>query len=146
VIVNSLSDFDERRRRFVLYLLSSGALAAIPGCASPPAIHQAMATPAEMPPDSSVFSYTGELKVNGEIRQRSNTGQQIYRLDRTLTELSSIMDLYPGDLLLRAPLICPEFTSEKKSTEPTMALIFPVLFSMMTELNSAVADAMNRIS
>jgi 2,4-didehydro-3-deoxy-L-rhamnonate hydrolase len=40
------------------------------------------------------------LSVNEEVRQDSNTGEMIFPPEATLTELSSIMDLFPGDLLL----------------------------------------------
>lgn len=63
--VNRLSDFEEQRRRVLLCLLSTSALAAFPGCASRPGMHQAMTTPAEMPEGSSIFSFAGEFRVNG---------------------------------------------------------------------------------
>ncbi len=40
------------------------------------------------------------LWVNGELRQSANTSQMLYRPAETLTELSSVMDLFPGDLLM----------------------------------------------
>ncbi|SFV03027.1 fumarylacetoacetate hydrolase family protein [Alicyclobacillus macrosporangiidus] len=40
------------------------------------------------------------LWVNGELRQSANTGQLLYRPEETLTELSAIVDLAPGDLVL----------------------------------------------
>lgn len=39
------------------------------------------------------------LKVNGEIRQRSLAGDMIYDPLQTLTELSAIRDLKPGDMI-----------------------------------------------
>ena len=78
--VNRLSDFDEQRRRVLLCLLSTGALAAIPGCASRPEIHQAMTTPAEMVEGSSIFSYAGEFRVNGapaDLTTRVNAGDTV---------------------------------------------------------------------
>jgi 2-keto-4-pentenoate hydratase/2-oxohepta-3-ene-1,7-dioic acid hydratase in catechol pathway len=41
-----------------------------------------------------------ELRVNGEVRQRASTAQLLYGPAETLTELSRVMDLEPGDLLL----------------------------------------------
>lgn len=40
------------------------------------------------------------LWVNGELRQSADTGQLLYKPAETLTELSGLMDLFPGDLLL----------------------------------------------
>ncbi|RUS46227.1 fumarylacetoacetate hydrolase family protein [Cohnella sp. AR92] len=40
------------------------------------------------------------LTVNGEIRQHAHTSQLLFKPDETLTELSEIMDLSPGDLIL----------------------------------------------
>ncbi len=40
------------------------------------------------------------LKVNGGVRQKANTAQLMYKPEETLTELSEIIDLQPGDLLL----------------------------------------------
>lgn len=39
------------------------------------------------------------LKVNGEIRQRSLAGDMIYDPLQTLTELSAVRDLKPGDMI-----------------------------------------------
>lgn len=38
--------------------------------------------------------------VNGELRQSVNTSQLLYKPSETLTELTEIMDLSPGDLVL----------------------------------------------
>jgi 2-keto-4-pentenoate hydratase/2-oxohepta-3-ene-1,7-dioic acid hydratase in catechol pathway len=40
------------------------------------------------------------LKVNGEIRQNSNTRELLFRPAETLEEISQIMDLWSGDLIL----------------------------------------------
>jgi 2,4-diketo-3-deoxy-L-fuconate hydrolase len=40
------------------------------------------------------------LSVNGEVRQDASTREMVYPPEETLTELSEIMDLFPGDLLL----------------------------------------------
>lgn len=40
------------------------------------------------------------LSVNGEVRQSASTSQLLYKPEETLTELSTIIDFYPGDLLL----------------------------------------------
>jgi len=39
------------------------------------------------------------LEVNGKIRQEANTSQLLFGPAETLTELSNLMDLYPGDLV-----------------------------------------------
>lgn len=41
-----------------------------------------------------------ELRVNGQVRQKASTRQLMHKPEETLTELSSIMDLRRGDLLL----------------------------------------------
>jgi 2-keto-4-pentenoate hydratase/2-oxohepta-3-ene-1,7-dioic acid hydratase in catechol pathway len=40
------------------------------------------------------------LSVNGEIRQKANTRQMMHKPAETLTEVSRIFDLRPGDILL----------------------------------------------
>lgn len=42
---------------------------------------------------------TLSLKVNGTLRQRSNTGEMIFRIDHIVSYLSSIFTLEPGDLI-----------------------------------------------
>ena len=39
------------------------------------------------------------LEVNGKVRQESNTSHLIFKPAETLTELSGLMDLHPGDLV-----------------------------------------------
>lgn len=41
-----------------------------------------------------------ELSVNGEIRQKANASQLLYKPAETLNELRQVMDLFPGDLIL----------------------------------------------
>jgi 2-keto-4-pentenoate hydratase/2-oxohepta-3-ene-1,7-dioic acid hydratase in catechol pathway len=40
------------------------------------------------------------LWVNGDLRQSANTNQMLYKPAETLTELSGVLDLFPGDLLM----------------------------------------------
>ncbi|KPV42900.1 fumarylacetoacetate hydrolase family protein [Alicyclobacillus ferrooxydans] len=40
------------------------------------------------------------LYVNGEVRQSAHTSQLLFKPEETLTELSEILDLVPGDLVL----------------------------------------------
>ncbi|PKA17475.1 fumarylacetoacetate hydrolase family protein [Leptospira haakeii] len=40
------------------------------------------------------------LNVNGELRQNSTLDKMIFPPEETLTELSEIMDLFPGDIIL----------------------------------------------
>ncbi|RAT96656.1 fumarylacetoacetate hydrolase family protein [Brevibacillus sp. Leaf182] len=51
----------------------------------------------EMP---SIHELDLKLWVNGELRQSSNTSQLLYKPAETLTELSEIMNLSVGDLIL----------------------------------------------
>ncbi len=41
-----------------------------------------------------------QLSVNGEVRQSANTSQLLFKPEETLTELSQILDLLPGDVVL----------------------------------------------
>ncbi len=41
-----------------------------------------------------------KLTVNGEVRQQANTSQLLYKPEETLSELSQIVDFYPGDLVM----------------------------------------------
>ena len=63
--MNSLSDVDETRRDFLIYLLSIGALAAIPGCNASGVIHT-LDTVEEMPPGKSIYQFMGDVRVNGQ--------------------------------------------------------------------------------
>jgi 2-keto-4-pentenoate hydratase/2-oxohepta-3-ene-1,7-dioic acid hydratase in catechol pathway len=40
------------------------------------------------------------LKVNGEVKQSTNTDQMIYSLERIISFISEVMTLEPGDLIL----------------------------------------------
>lgn len=40
------------------------------------------------------------LEVNGEPRQRASTGLMIYRIPRILSDVSAVMTLHPGDIVL----------------------------------------------
>ena len=39
------------------------------------------------------------LRVNGEVRQQGSTGEMLHKPAETLTELSQLQDLHPGDLI-----------------------------------------------
>jgi hypothetical protein len=57
--MNGLSEYDESRRRFLLFLLSTGAIATLPGCAAPGEM------PSELPAGKSIFKLMGDVRVNG---------------------------------------------------------------------------------
>ncbi|KAG5913536.1 hypothetical protein E4U61_006804 [Claviceps capensis] len=40
------------------------------------------------------------LDVNGELRQRGSTGLMIYRIPRIISDISRVMTLHPGDIVL----------------------------------------------
>ncbi len=63
--MNSLSDMDESRRDFLVYLLSIGAFAAIPGCSSGGAI-QSLDKVEELPAGKSIYQFMGDVRVNGQ--------------------------------------------------------------------------------
>lgn len=52
------------------------------------------------------------LKVNGKIRQKSNTSNMIYSIERIIEFISQIMTLEPGDLIMTGT---PEGVGEIKS-------------------------------
>jgi acylpyruvate hydrolase len=52
------------------------------------------------------------LKINGVIRQQSNTNQMMYTLQRIISFISEIMTLEPGDLILTGT---PEGVGELKA-------------------------------
>lgn len=54
-----ISDPDESRRQFLLYLLSAGAFATIPGCASSGSL------PTELSAGRSIHKLSGDVRVNG---------------------------------------------------------------------------------
>lgn len=47
------------------------------------------------PHDAELF-----LEVNGQPRQRGSTGLMIYRIPRLISEISRVMTLLPGDIVL----------------------------------------------
>ncbi|MCR6850455.1 fumarylacetoacetate hydrolase family protein [Bacillus sp. IBL03825] len=49
---------------------------------------------------SLIHSLELTLSVNGELRQTANTSQLLFKPEETLNELSTIMDLSPGDLVM----------------------------------------------
>jgi 2-keto-4-pentenoate hydratase/2-oxohepta-3-ene-1,7-dioic acid hydratase in catechol pathway len=49
-------------------------------------------------PDPHALSM--ELSVNGETKQRSDTGQMIYTINEQIADLSGRMTLWPGDIIL----------------------------------------------
>jgi len=61
--MNNISDIDERRRQFLLFLLASGTYATLSGCASKGAI-TASAKPEEMPAGKSIYKLLGDVRVN----------------------------------------------------------------------------------
>lgn len=60
--MNSISDVDESRRQFLLYLLTTGTLASLAGCASPAS--RAPGLPEALPPGRSIYEFDGDVRVN----------------------------------------------------------------------------------
>ena len=54
----SITDIDESRRRFLLYMLATGGLTSLAACAG-------RGLPGEMPPGRSMYQFVGDVKVNG---------------------------------------------------------------------------------
>jgi len=65
--MDTLTDYDTSRRRFLLGLLAGGALLTLPGCSSNTRMIRAMPMPDMMPQDKSVFQYIGRFTVNGQV-------------------------------------------------------------------------------
>ncbi len=65
-MANRITDIDEARRRFLVYLLSTGAFASVGGCSSTATsgVRQAMPVPEEMPAGKSMFLLQGDVSVN----------------------------------------------------------------------------------
>lgn len=65
-----------------------------------------------------------KLWVNDELRQSANTSQLLYKPAETLTELSGVMDLSPGDLLLTGT---PGGVAQKLTPEVSEQMMNPFL-------------------
>ena len=63
--MNSITDIDESRRQFLVYLLSTGVLTAVPGCSSSGAT-QTLPKPEELPPGKSIYQFKGDVRVNAQ--------------------------------------------------------------------------------
>ena len=62
-----------------------------------------------------------ELKINGVIKQKSNTKNMIYSLERIISFISDIMTLKPGDLILTGT---PEGVGEIKEGDILTARLY----------------------
>lgn len=60
--MDSLSHHEESRRQFLLYLLSIGAFAAVPGCST----SRSPSAPKQMPANRSIYRLKGDVRVNGQ--------------------------------------------------------------------------------
>ncbi|MDA0790476.1 MAG: hypothetical protein O2780_13590 [Proteobacteria bacterium] len=60
--MNSISDIDQSRRQFLLYLLTTGTLASLAGCETPPS--RLSEFPEELPPGRSIYEFDGDVRVN----------------------------------------------------------------------------------
>ncbi|HOT96667.1 MAG TPA: fumarylacetoacetate hydrolase family protein [bacterium] len=54
--------------------------------------------PADLLPDPHRLAM--ELKVDGEVRQKGNTGEMVYKIPELIAYISRYMTLEPGDILL----------------------------------------------
>lgn len=139
--MESLTEFDEARRRFLVYLLGAGALAAVPGCSTAPRVHRAMAMPGEMPASKSVYQYIGEFRVNGRpatMETRINTGdlvetgeksQAVFVLHKDAfllhanTRMRMPQQMTGGEFELQAGRALSVFASRKTSIRTPSAII-----------------------
>ncbi len=65
------------------------------------------------------------LKVNGEIRQSSNTKYMIYTIDEIIEFVSNIMTLEPGDMIMTGT---PEGVAEIKKGDKLEANLGNICF------------------
>ena len=78
----SISDIDESRRQFLLYLLASGTLVSIAGCST----GSLTSLPTELPPGRSIHKLTGDVRVNGiaaTIATAINPGDVVETFDKS---------------------------------------------------------------
>lgn len=61
--MNRITDIDESRRQFLIYLLSTGVFATVPGCSSSAGI-QTLPKPEELPTGRSIYQFKGDVRVN----------------------------------------------------------------------------------
>lgn len=67
-----------------------------------------------------------ECRVNGATRQEDSTGNMVYKPAETLTELSQIADLLPGDLVLTGtPHGCALQVPKLNPLQKTVAALLP---------------------
>jgi len=62
----NISEIDESRRQFLIYLLASGALASVQGCGSS-SVSGSSDMPTEMPEGRSIYQLAGDVRVNGQV-------------------------------------------------------------------------------
>ena len=63
--MNSISDYNDSRRQFLVYLLSTGALVTLPGCTSNNQL-QTLPRPEELQPGQSIYQFSGAVTVNNQ--------------------------------------------------------------------------------
>lgn len=71
-----------------------------------------------------------QLSVNGQSRQDAHTSEMIYPPEETLTELSEVMDLLPGDLVMTGT---PHGVAAGQNAPKNAQLIRRVLTAVMSE-------------
>lgn len=88
-MTNSISDFDESRRRILLYALSTGTLSsafmALGGCASPASSITSL-TPSRLAAGQSIYQIDGDVRINGK---KATLSTQIQRGDTVETQANS---------------------------------------------------------
>jgi hypothetical protein len=63
--MNSLSEIDESRRKFLIYLLSTGAFSVIPGCSTGGTV-SSRSLPVALPAGKSIYQFKGKVTVNSK--------------------------------------------------------------------------------
>jgi len=63
--MNSLSEIDDSRRQFLIYLLSTGAFAVIPGCSTGGTV-KSLSLPTALPAGKSIYQIKGDVTVNSK--------------------------------------------------------------------------------
>jgi len=117
--MSSIYDADESRRRFLLYLLSTGALSTITACGS--SGQAASAMPEELSAGRSIFKFSGDVRVNGQqvtLETLIRAGDVIETFDKSFI----IFVLNKDSFILRS--------NSKMSLPVAVAAVVPTVLSL----------------
>jgi hypothetical protein len=140
-LLKSLPDIDESRRRFLVYLLSAGTFAAVPGCSSGGRMVKAMPVPAMMPANKSIYQYLGKISVNrvpatletridpGDVVETGPDSQLVFVVDkdaflmRSNSRMRIPAQMAGGEFNLERGKVLSVFASQKTAIRTPSAVI-----------------------